>query len=477
MAAQLTRSLRLMKSVDALRGKWYSFFHHATGRMPIAGVQPMLEQRIRKAFLLKQPAIKSDLMADTYRKVFPEMPLLHCNDEFEFECFTYKEFNELTGELSNYVSRSQLAKLNTNKVTILHDVREVYPVPPEAFESWPMIKEIRVRSYKRFEITAEKKVPPYIAQFGDQVTGNVESSLRGYHTSRTEGYVQLGDIDPSYPTFGCELEFIPNANYRLAAESRASSYSRRRLAGAYEVASRILATCSDILDIENDGSVPSGFEIVSGYGHFDALDAAMRKLYKLHIEKGLLQTSNRTGLHFHVGWEPITHSYLAKLCAFVSRYRQLIVLVAGRSPNRYCRINNFHIKRGTVEGVDAPAWTACALPVDRYNAINTQVWDASDIPPRFEWRSPKATISYATWRARLEFICHLTTWIGKHQETDELQPLDEFISYVMAHPKECTVGLRRLLSSAAGQTLLVGGLGVRVPVCYNSRSEYSLLKL
>lgn len=363
----------------------------------------------------------------------------------------------------------------------------IVAVTADEWTKWPKQTAVRMRGYKNFvkpeEAEAEIILP--WASSGATVEAPVtkktyqlaglDAAINSYHGASARGYIQLDDVSRDTLTFGAEIEIVP-----------------KREANRHAAAAEILDSLGDVLDIERDGSVSNGFEIVTGFGSFGALDAASRKLYGqfLSSRHGVYQATSATGLHFHVGrTSGIARLTLLRMWAFEARFGALVNVMVGRQPNNYCRrspwlggLNEYapHMERAVAGGADALAdhlrrWGG-AMFESRYSSINGTVWQNSD-HTRFEWRSCKSTTSYASFRARMELIKLLVEWADSNTMfVDSVPKIDDFLTRVADAPRDETVGLRRVLSRAPTRRVLQEQQAT-VVIPYNGRREYAALNI
>jgi hypothetical protein len=340
----------------------------------------------------------------------------------------------------------------------------VIAVPKEQWAKWRS-DVLVVTGYKQFAPEETTVIPPYARrgkEYKNKVfLGGTACSISSYHESgKLRGYRALS---PSAGiTIGSEIEINPSAPRETAA-------------------SALLYDFGDWLDIERDGSVPSGFEIVTGYGSLEDLSARVRELYQKYLatRNHEFRASSATGLHFHVGSDKLTAKAIATLIYLLESCPNLTVTIAGRRPNRYCVFPRYRW---------AKDWYLHRMAGDepfvfsdvRYTHVNVRV-SSNAGAQRFEWRSPASTTSFANWRARAEFIVHATRYAlhtapqieaGKR----DAPSYDDFLQFMDTLPREQTVGIRRLLASSAAKRA-AEAYDIKNPLPYNARSEYELLSV
>lgn len=336
-------------------------------------------------------------------------------------------------------------------------------VPPGEWARWRVDGEVIVVSgYKQFAASGGI-VPPFmrnnVASYrGKMFAGSPESSIASYHNAQQQGYRAIGSVDDS-TTIGAEIEIVPRHDTALAASS-------------------ILADFGDWLDVERDGSVESGFEIVTGFGSLDALSERVRELYRKHLasHNRAFRTNRSTGLHFHVGNKNLSSHAVYTLLFLLESCRPLTTAIAGRAPNRYCVFPMYY--RSKENYLSAMRTGVFEFSDTRYAHVNVRAFSLNG-QRRVEWRAPHSTVSYANWRARAEFIVHALDYAlhtaplvttAKH----DAPSYNDFLKYMADLPADKTVGIRRVLASSAVKNVMAQN-GIVNPMHYNGRSEFALL--
>lgn len=363
----------------------------------------------------------------------------------------------------------------------------IVAVTADEWTKWPKQTAVRMRGYKNF-VKPEEAEAEIILPWSSSVStveapitkktyqlAGLDAAINSYHGASTRGYIQLDDVSSDTLTFGAEIEIVP-----------------KREANRHAAAAEILDSLGDVLDIERDGSVASGFEIVTGFGSFGALDAASRKLYGqfLSSRHGVYQATSATGLHFHVGRASgIARLTLLRMWAFEARFGALVNVMVGRQPNNYCRRSpalggqsSYGPRLATAVAGGEEALAAYlrlygeTMFESRYSSINGTVWKNSD-HTRFEWRACKSTTSYASFRARMELIKLMVEWADSNTMfVDSVPKVDDFLTRVADAPRDETVGLRRVLSCAPARRVLQEQQAT-VVIPYNGRREYAALNI
>lgn len=348
--------------------------------------------------------------------------------------------------------------------------RMIIAVPKDEWEKWGRRNHVVFSGYKQFQQAEGKLLLPWEAQ-DEVVTPITKKKLDGatlgyvishYHNAKNKGYIELDEAPADVYTFGCEIEIIP---------------ARDRVHSREAAAAEIITDLGSTLDIEYDGSVSAGFEIVTGFGTFGALDKAVRELYArfLSSRHHVYRTAATTGLHIHVGRRAgIAKEKIVAMAQFEGMFPTLTTQLVGRVANRFCVRRGPHPAPELYDSARALRLFA-ALSSTRYSSFNATGWDDSE-GTRFEWRSPKSTTSYAAWRSRLELLQVLLRWADNDLLRTKVPTVDDFLKRVMDSPRDDTVALRRALKTAA-VTRTLSALGATVSVEYNGRREYAALNV
>lgn len=348
--------------------------------------------------------------------------------------------------------------------------RMIVTVPKDEWEKWPKSSHAVFTDYKQFkQVEGTLRLPwesehVVIAPITKKQIerSSLAHTINAYHSTMARGYIELDEAPSSEYTFGCEIEIVPGGDH-----------DRHAAAG------EILMEMGSVLDIERDGSVANGFEIVTGFGTFNALDKVARQLYArfLSSRHRVYNATSKTGLHVHVGRRyGIDWKNIVAMAQLEGRFPTLFTQLVGRAANTYCVRLEAQPAPVVRDGGDSNLSRIFnRLRGSRYSSFNVTGWDSSS-ERRFEWRSPKSTTSYAAWRARLELINFMVKWADDDLMRTSVPTIDDFLKRIMDSPRHETVGLRRTLKTAAvGRTLLA--LGSTVPVDYNGRREYAALNV
>lgn len=399
-------------------------------------------------------------------------------DEYEWSGRTYTVYSTY-GRPELLVSRKTAEADRAAGHFIDDGLRRIVRVTRDEWEKWPRHTATRIAGYKQFVPQAEVLETPWqpISTVTSPVmkkkflTDNINSCIARYHNAANNGsYAYLGsEAAAGEYTFGCEIEIIPGQGHHREA-----------------AAAEILEELGSKLDVERDGSVESGFEIVTGFGTFEALDELVRELYAKFLTSriNVYRSSSSTGLHFHVGRrDGIAMNAVKEMYILESLFPKLTDMLTGREGNNYCRrLRTYTASYGvsdylTAFGMRDLVRRAEPVQYDRYSSFNATAFGGDNTGRRFEWRSCKSTTSYASWRCRIEFLRLMLAWADdKIIREDKLPTVDDFLTRVMDAPRDSTVGIRRTLKSAAAGRLLTA-MGATVPVAYNGRSEYAAVNI
>lgn len=394
----------------------------------------------------------------------------------EWMQLTFTLLDPVTGRAGEIVGRKALRASQAKKHYIDYDKQSIVPVAEDVWSKWPEQNVLICARYKNFNRTVVKQSPfdsssphsPHIkSPFSDKLFSNPQYAIGQYHQTKNNGYIKL-DAVPGL-TFGAEIEISIRSNQRPQVRDLA--------------AAEILYEMKSVLDVERDGSVPNGFEIITGYGSFDALDGVVRKLYEkfLSAHSDVFVSSPRTGLHFHVGGEDqFETEQIGIMRTIETLYPALMNIIVGRGPTQYCGRATHPTRLYSTMPTDfQQMYLAMARGAreSRRSSFNITSWDGESEGPTFEWRACKSSTAYASWRARLEFINVLTKWVCEEGAgKDGVPQLDALLTRIMDAPRTQTVALRRTLKSApAGRVLTLAD--AKIPIAYDGRREYAAIRV
>lgn len=202
------------------------------------------------------------------------------------------------------------------------------------------------------------------------------SVIQSYHSSKRLQWPQADDWTAKHNRFfGVELE--------VEVHNNDSEFKARQLHEAIndqQMGNKVF--------FERDGSVPSGFEIISQPMSLPAQRQLWSWLNNKELTKHLKSHNTSTcGLHVHVSRDGLTPLQIAKIVAFVNApdNEPLIFAIARRYAEGYCRIKD-KSKIGKAHQSD-----------DRYEAVN--VTNSKTI----EFRVFKGSLKYESIVAAIEF--------------------------------------------------------------------------
>lgn len=205
------------------------------------------------------------------------------------------------------------------------------------------------------------------------------SIIGEYHSNRHSYYPQASEwTKKNKRFFGVELEVEVN-----------SSYSRHEKAKQIRQYLRDEFGDTGLLVFERDGSLDSGFEIISQPMGLDMHKDIWKWTRDSTITRGLRSHLTGTcGLHVHVSREGLTNLQIARAVYFVNHQanRHLIETVARRYNAGYCKAKSKKI-------------STAGRAEDRYEMINLQNRKT------IEFRIFKGSLKYEAIIAAIEF-CH-----------------------------------------------------------------------
>lgn len=164
---------------------------------------------------------------------------------------------------------------------------------------------------------------------------------------------------------------------------------------------------------ENDGSLQSGFEIISQPMSLPKHRDLWSWLQDNSAVRGLRSHNTSTcGLHVHVNRDALSNIQVARIVTFVNdpRNEALIKAIARRYAEGYCKIKTKSLE-------DA------AQSSDRYEAINITSQKT------IEFRIFKGTLKYESLMAAVEFTNSMVEFSSKFRKADELTT-DNFINFI-----------------------------------------------
>lgn len=165
---------------------------------------------------------------------------------------------------------------------------------------------------------------------------------------------------------------------------------------------------------ENDGSLNSGFEIISQPMGLDKHRDLWQWLKTKDAVRGLRSHSTTTcGLHVHISKDGLSKLQIAKIVSFINDpdNEELIRAVARRYAEGYCRIKNKKIGQA-------------AYSEDRYEAVN--------ITPRktIEFRIFKGSLKYESVMAAIQFANAVVDFCGRSTTSIRELKADKFLDFI-----------------------------------------------
>lgn len=293
------------------------------------------------------------------------------------------------------------------------------------------------------------------------VIGNVVRG--GYHSTRNRGYRSLSESFHG-TTFGVEMEIMP---------ARGSVLTQAQAVTVVKLAA------PDKLDVERDGSVEPGFEVVTGFGAYDDVLPVVRAVYESGVP---IRRTARAGLHVHVGnntlWEPYALRNEALLVGQMLRVLDpLHTSVAGRTHTRYCLPLAGQFL--TLQPARLLQWAADhvydAAP-DRYRELNLKPVLSGG--PTYEWRRPMMQPTLTKALAQLQFIRTVVDFVRNAvlptADSRGVPTPYEYLEYVASYAPEQTAALRRVVCSRPVRPWLTAATpeGRAMPVAYNGRRDF-----
>lgn len=244
------------------------------------------------------------------------------------------------------------------------------------------------------------------------------SIIGEYHSNRHNYYPQVSEwTKKNKRFFGVELEVEVN-----------SSYSRPEKAKQIRQYLRDEFDDTDLLVFERDGSLDSGFEIISQPMGLDTHKDVWKWTQDSTITKGLRSHLTGTcGLHVHVSREGLTNLQIARAVYFVNHQanRHLIETVARRYNAGYCKAKSKKISTAN-------------RAEDRYEMINLQNRKT------IEFRIFKGSLKYEAIIAAIEF-CHAVLNFAATNSNLHLST-EAFLKFIFEHQNRAdTAYLRQYL--------------------------------
>jgi hypothetical protein len=178
--------------------------------------------------------------------------------------------------------------------------------------------------------------------------------------------------------------------------------------------------------LKRDGSVPSGFEIVTAPGTI----AYHKKAFAGFFKKVPLKNYSNCGMHVHIGKKHLTEMQIGKIISFIYKKDNIpfITLVAGReyNKNHYCGARE---ERSITHGIYGDE-QGVSRSGDKYQAVNTAKENTIEI----RVFSPPITDEELFYK--LEFVQALVDFtMPSVVSVKDCNNLDKFVSFVASYKK------------------------------------------
>lgn len=195
---------------------------------------------------------------------------------------------------------------------------------------------------------------------------------------------------------------------------------------------------NDYLYCKHDGSIPSGFELVSFPMsldfHLNEVDYS--GLFEMAVAMGYRSHQTETcGLHIHVNRTAFGKTYeeqeevIARIVFFVENHWNELLKISRRTEYN---INRWASRYGISENTQETYQKAKSKHLGRYTAVNLETYDHTTV----EFRLFRGTLRYQTFIATLELvdeICH----VCKYLNDEELESLSwsSFVTGIYDKPE------------------------------------------
>lgn len=225
--------------------------------------------------------------------------------------------------------------------------------------------------------------------------------IGNYHSSKSRQVVIKDDWSvANHRWFGVELE----VEVRDADRADKARHLNELINGG-QIGSKVF--------FENDGSLNSGFEIISQPMSLPAHQDLWRWLQNNDAIRGLRSHNTTTcGLHVHVNRDGLSGIQLARMVTFINdpTNEQLIRAIARRYSEGYCKIKNKTIDNALEN-------------IDRYEALN--VTNHKTV----EFRIFKGSLKYDSVLSAIEFANALTMFCNRYTKAEDLST-PNFLSFI-----------------------------------------------
>ena len=241
----------------------------------------------------------------------------------------------------------------------------------------------------------------------DNHTRNDDESIHSYHYHKGNEHFLSTNDDNTSLYFGMELE-VEKSNYSISNDS---------------VASYIYNNICDKVYFESDGSLRSGFEIITHPFTFnywrDVLSNEYKTMCDYLVDNGYKSNDTTTcGLHVHISKKALgdneqeINDNINKIILFSEYYKDDIVKLARRGSCHYMQfLSDYLIENGYIQDkIYAQSIKEIDKQKDntRYYAINNTNNNT------LEFRIFRGTLRYNTIYAYIEFINNLVDTIKKY---------------------------------------------------------------
>jgi hypothetical protein len=194
-------------------------------------------------------------------------------------------------------------------------------------------------------------------------------------------------------------------------------------------ASELYLSSKDYMICKGDGSLDSGFEIVTAPAVYDVHKEKAKILFDTIINRTEMQSEDSCGLHFHVSKSAQSILQIGKQLEFMYNpdNKKFICEIAGRENNTYAKMN---VGKGfTYMAPD----TFSVTSQERYEAINLRN------PNTIEYRIFASTTEYRVFMYRLDFVRSLIDYTRPAavsvKSLSQLKEVDTYLSFLKSEHK------------------------------------------
>jgi len=184
---------------------------------------------------------------------------------------------------------------------------------------------------------------------------------------------------------------------------------------------------NDFIICKEDGTIRTGFEIVTAPATYEIHVFKAKKLFEIIKDQTKMTAKPNCGLHFHVSRNALTTLQVGKMLEFMYNPQNVdfITKIAGRTSSNYAKMSSGKtVTEVAPENFDRESQ-------ERYEAINLKNADT------IEFRIFASTINYDVYMYRLDFVKALINYtkpcvIG----IQSLKEKDVFINFLKENNKE-----------------------------------------